>query len=146
MQLEAGVLIDLGDRGRGRQRPTTGEYRQGAEQSLGRGAEQIMAPGHRLAQCLMPFGKVRPAPTEHSQRWTKAAQQRYRGQDTGAGRGQLDCQRQMIKPLTNPTHDLGIDPGHNRAGLTDSLDEQFGRRPGRQRRDRVHLLGSQAKR
>jgi hypothetical protein len=104
-----------------------------------------MAPSHGLAQGLLAFGQVRPAPAEHGQGRVEAGQQGCRGQDPGAGCGQLDRQRQMVEPPADPAHDLRVGPGRDRTGLGGALHEQFGRRWGRQRRDRVHLLGLQAK-
>ena len=69
--------------------------------------EQIVAPGDRRAQRLLPLGAVAAAARERGQPAVKAGEDRVRGKQAHAGRGQLDGQRQSVEATANG--DDGVD-------------------------------------
>ena len=97
------------DRLGGGQVAAAGEDRQAVEQALGAVVEEVVAPGDRGAQGLLPLGQVAGARREQVELVPQPGQDRVRRQELDPGRRQLDRQRHPVEP--------GADRGHRRRVL-----------------------------
>ena len=114
------------------------EHRESLEQSLQRFIQQVVAPGDRARERLLPSRQVARTNSEHLQACLEPAEQRLRCKKLDPRRGQLDGQRQPV--------DAFADAGDGRRVLVGglevrlhrhrTLDEELDRLILRQRRQR----------
>src|SRR5262249_12181065 len=97
-----------GNRLRCLQRAATGEDRQPAEERRLFLAQQVVAPGDRVPQCLLPGRQIARSANQQSQTLLQPRQQPFGREQLDARCRQLDRQRQPIQPAA----DLGY---HRRA-------------------------------
>ena len=95
------IAMRIADRFRTLDRTGTGEHREPAKEPPFGLAEQLVAPVDRLAEGLLPDGKVAPAAGQDVEAALEAGSNLHGGQDAGARRRQLDCERQAIDAGTN---------------------------------------------
>ena len=140
----------------------SGEHRAGREQPPGPRRQQVMAPGDRSPQRLLPVRKVTAAAGQQAQRMLKPGRDRLRRQQPDPRRRQLDGQRQAVQPADNlrDRRRVLIVDGESRYHGGRALGEQPRRLAGgqgrrgrvghrvrdRKRRDRAFLLAGNAQR
>ena len=150
-------------RGHGRdglQGEAASEDRQPTEERLGARVEQVIAPGNGGGDGLLARRQIARPVGEQLQPIAHLGQQRLRGEDGAAGRGQLDRQRQPIQLSTERGHGRGVRLGqgkcrpHGPGALGEELDRLVLRHDGErgaipwqgQRIDRKELLGMEMER
>ena len=159
---QADVRHGVADRLDRLQAGASGEHRARGEEPPGPLGEQVMAPGDRRPQGLLPVRQVAAATSEQAQRVFQPGQDRLRRQQLDPRRGQLDGQRQAVQPAGDlrdgrrvPLVDREVrrhrggplgEQAHRLAG-----GQPFGRGPGarirdRERRDRAFLLAGDPQR
>jgi len=121
VQLECGRLIYIGHRGRGFQRPSAPEHRQLPEHGLLVPAEQVIAPGERVLQRLLPLWQIASAAGENGQGTVEPGQQRRRRQEISSRRCQLDGQGEAVQTLADSCHDVWIARRTGRGDLRRAL-------------------------
>ena len=95
---QADVRRGVADRLDRLQAGAAGEHRTGGEEPPGLLGEQVMAPGDRRPQGLLPVRQVAAAAGEQAQRVLQPGQDRLRRQQLDPRRGQLEGQRQAVQP------------------------------------------------
>ena len=95
------VDIGAGDRLGGVGRGPAGEHREPAEGLAFGRVQEAVAPVDRCAQRLLTRGRIARAAAEHIQRARESAVQLFDPEQPGAGRRQLDGERQSVEPLAN---------------------------------------------
>ena len=99
--VHAQISARVADGLRGFQRASPDEDGKPAEETLLRLVQEAVAPVHRGAQRLLPFGKVPRATGEQLQAAFQAGPHRRRGEQLDAGRGELDRQRQAVQTVAD---------------------------------------------
>ena len=108
-------------------RPPVGEDRQGGQHVLLRVVEQSDAPFDGRAQCALTLGKIDRAGTQGVEATSEPSEQRTWLQQSGAGRGELDGERQTIEAPAD-LHDgqrVVLGQGEVVADGLGSIDEQL---------------------
>src|SRR5207249_11388229 len=72
--------------------PAAGEHREPPEVRLLERVQEVVAPGDRATECLLPLRQVSRAAREEAERLLQAAGDRGRAEEADPGRRQLDCQ------------------------------------------------------
>ncbi len=117
---------------------------QPAEQRPLLAGQQVVAPGDRVAQGPLPRRGVARAPRQQGQAVRQPGQQGRRSEHLGAGRRQLDRQRQAVEGTADPGDRRRVLGGEGKA-RTDgpgALHEEGDRLAGRQLRQRGKVPGS----
>jgi len=144
------------------ERESADEYPEPPEQALLGRSQQVIAPGDRRPQGLLPGGQVPRAAGQQRQPALEPCQQ-GRGRKHGqASACELDCQRQAVQAAADLGHGGGVGFGQLEAGpcIAPEADEQSDRRHGgegaqikrdaslgqRQRRDGHDSLAADAQR
>ena len=160
-QIERPVLGEIGDVHGRLDRPAVDEDRQGGQHVLLGVVEQPDAPFDGRAQRALALGKIDRAGAQGVEATSEPGEQRIRFQQSGAGRGELDGERQTVEAPAD-LHDgqrVVLGQGEVVADGLGPIDEQlhggqrgqlFDRRPLRERRhrqraDRVLPLGPEPK-
>jgi hypothetical protein len=92
----------------GVQRPAAGEHPEPPEERLLCLAEEVVAPGDRIAQRPLAGGQVARAAGQRQPPIAQPGQQRRRREDPALGGGQLDRQRQPVQPPADVDHHPGV--------------------------------------
>ena len=139
-----GIQVDLADRLRRFERPTTGEHAQAREAAPLGFIEQLIAPADRLAQRLVPRGNVACTPREHTQAVVEPLKDPTDREHVDPGRRELEREREPVKPFADRGHlAVRVEIGPNRLR---SLGEQADRVPFRKSGHRVLALGGDVQR
>ena len=93
-----------------------GKDREGLEEPLLVGRQEVVAPGDRVAQRALPVGEIAGAAREDIEPAVEPEQEGGGRKDAGAGGGQLDRERQTIKPEADLFHRRQVGPGDGEIG------------------------------
>ena len=124
------------------------EHTELAEQELGLGVEQVVAPADRRAQGLLALRRVARTRAQEIQPAAEAVEDLGGGEDLDAGGRELDRQRQAIEAVADARdHRLvAVGEGQARVDGPRAAQEQRDRGLGGERAERELVLGGQPQR
>ena len=102
------------------------EHGDRGEEALDGRVQEVVAPGDRAAQRLLPRRQVARAATQQVEPALQPLQDALRREDLDAGRGQLDGQRQAVQGSHEPGHRrrVGLGQAEVRPGRPGPLHEE----------------------
>ena len=118
--VEAGERLrerQAADGRRGLQRPAPGEDGEAAEERLLLRREQVVGPGDRVLDRLVPGRGIARSRAQHPQALAEQRQQRGRRQHVRPCRRQLDGQGQPVQPPADLRHGPGVLLGEGEVGI-----------------------------